>query len=124
AATGLGPLVDAWPGAVGPDIARNAWPARLARNGTLHVNTASSAWAFELGQLEARIRESLGELAPPRLRFAVGPVPEGLADDESRAQIEAVRPSRQHAAAGDEIAAGIGDENFRKIVAKAAALSL
>ena len=29
-------------------IAANAWPARIARDGTLHVATSSSAWAFEL----------------------------------------------------------------------------
>ena len=42
-------VVAAWPEAVGDSIARNAWPARIARDGTLHVATSSSAWAFELG---------------------------------------------------------------------------
>ena len=32
-------LVARWPEAVGRGIARNAWPARIARDGTLHVNT-------------------------------------------------------------------------------------
>ena len=32
----LGPLVRAWPEAVGEAIADNAWPARIARDGTLH----------------------------------------------------------------------------------------
>src|SRR5262245_36843715 len=72
----IGRLADAWASAVGGQIARNAWPARLARDGTLHVNTSSSAWAFELAQLESTVREQLGELAPPRLRFAPGPLPE------------------------------------------------
>src|SRR5205823_12736738 len=31
-------VVEAWPEAVGPMVAANAWPARLARDGTLHVN--------------------------------------------------------------------------------------
>ena len=53
----IGRIADAWPAAVGEQIARNAWPARIARDGTLHVNTSSSAWAFELTQLEATIRE-------------------------------------------------------------------
>jgi len=39
-------LVAAWPGAVGETVAANAWPARLARDGTLHVAAASSTWAF------------------------------------------------------------------------------
>src|SRR5919198_5131115 len=77
--SGLAPLVQAWPDAVGEAIARNAWPARIARDGTLHVHTSSSAWAFELGQLEAtlleRLRAAVGEGTPPRLRFAVGNLP-------------------------------------------------
>ena len=64
-AEGMTEIVRAWPGAVGDQIARNAWPARLARDGTLHVATSSSAWAFELAQLEPklleRLREALGE---------------------------------------------------------------
>ena len=40
-ATGvIGELAEAWPAAVGETIARSAWPARVARDGTLHVNTA------------------------------------------------------------------------------------
>ena len=50
----LGPAGDtveiaaAWPAAVGRAIAANAWPARVSRDGTLHVSTSSSTWAFEL----------------------------------------------------------------------------
>ena len=73
-------LVAAWPAAVGETVAANAWPARLARDGTLHVNAASSTWAFELQQLEGeiagRLREAVPESAPARLRFAAGPLPE------------------------------------------------
>ena len=47
-ASGMAPLVEAWPGVVGAEIARNAWPARLARDGSLHVHTQDSIWAFEL----------------------------------------------------------------------------
>ena len=47
-AAGMAELLRAWPDAVGEEIARNAWPARIARDGTLHVATSSSAWAFEL----------------------------------------------------------------------------
>ena len=123
-ATTLAPLVEAWPTAVGPQIARNAWPARLARDGTLHVHTSSSAWAFELRQLEARIQASLGKHAPRRLRFAVGPLPEPKSDASNDAAAKAVRPSPQHTAAAAELTAQIGDEKLRKVVAKAAALSL
>src|SRR5690348_12204545 len=73
-------VVEAWPRLVGEQVAANAWPARIARDGTLHVNASSSAWAFELGQLEGeilpRLREALGAAAPKRLRFAPGPLPE------------------------------------------------
>ena len=123
-ATMLAPLVEAWPAAVGPEIARNAWPARLARDGTLHVHTSSSAWAFELRQLEARIRELLGEHAPPRLRFIVGPLPEPASDASTETAARAVKPSPKHAAAAAELTAQIGDEKLRKVVAKTAALSL
>ncbi len=44
-AAGMAPIVEAWPAAVGVGIARNAWPARLARDGTLHVHTKDSIWA-------------------------------------------------------------------------------
>jgi len=54
-------VVEAWPAAVGEAVAANAWPARLARDGTLHVAASSSAWAFELGQLEREIVTRLGE---------------------------------------------------------------
>src|SRR5439155_16812388 len=75
-AAGMAPVVEAWPAAVGDVIARNAWPARLARDGTLHVNTSDSIWAFELKSRAEEIRARLGEHAPARLAFAPGPVPE------------------------------------------------
>src|ERR671914_1745239 len=85
---GLGEVVAAWPEAVGPGIAANAWPARISRDGTLHVATSSSAWAFELTQLEGEIRKRLsdaaGDAAPTRLRFAVGHIPETGSDPETK----------------------------------------
>ena len=66
-------FVERWPPSVGETIARNAWPARIARDGTVHVNTADSVWAFELGQRAREIAERLGV---PKLRFAPGPLPE------------------------------------------------
>jgi hypothetical protein len=121
-------VVTAWPDAVGESIARNAWPARLARDGTLHVSTSSSAWAFELGLLEPELRErlaaALGDQAPAKLRFAPGSLPESGAPDVSEAENRAPNITEQHLQAGDELAATISDENLRKIVAKAAAASL
>ena len=121
-------VVAAWPEAVGPSISQNAWPARIARDGTLHVATSSSAWAFELGLLEAQLRErlaeALGERSPKQLRFAPGRLPE--LGDAVRSESTPKPPviSEQHLQAGDELAASISDENLRKVVAKAAAASL
>jgi predicted nucleic acid-binding Zn ribbon protein len=127
-AEGMAEIVRAWPAAVGEQIALNAWPARLARDRTLHVATSSSAWAFELAQLEPKLRERLGErlgeTAPTALRFAPGKLPERSSDEiesRSRRGREATPEERELAAA---LAAEIEDENLRKIVAKAALASL
>ena len=120
-------VVAVWPDAVGNSIARNAWPARIARDGTLHVSTSSSTWAFELGLIESRLverlRDVLGDRAPERLRFAPGRVPEPGApvENEKNAPPEV---TEQHLQAGEEVAEAIGDEKLRKLVAKAAAISL
>jgi hypothetical protein len=121
-------IVRVWPAAVGDTVARNAWPARLARDGTLHVNAVSATWAFELGRLAAtileRLQATLGEAAPPTLRFAPGPVPDADAEaPEDRAeQPPDVAP--EHRVQGAEIAAAIEDEELRGYVARAAAASL
>jgi hypothetical protein len=47
---GMAELVERWPLTVGESIARNAWPARIARDGTVHANTTDSVWAFEIAQ--------------------------------------------------------------------------
>src|SRR5882672_8994876 len=85
-ASGMAPLVEAWPLAVGPQIARNAWPARLARDGTLHVHTQDSIWAFELTTRAEEMRARLGKGAPRRMAFAPGSLPEPALDlpDEVR----------------------------------------
>ncbi|HEY7707933.1 MAG TPA: DUF721 domain-containing protein [Gaiellaceae bacterium] len=121
-------VVAAWPDAVGPSISRNAWPARIGRDGTLHVSTSSSAWAFELGLLEAQLRErldeALGERAPKRLKFAPGRLPEASFPEGPGPESRAPTVTDQHVQAGEELAAAISDENLRKLVAKAAAASL
>jgi predicted nucleic acid-binding Zn ribbon protein len=121
-------IVRAWPVAVGEAIARNAWPARAARDGTLHVATSSSAWAFELSLLEADIRgrlaSALGADAPRGLRFAPGrlPGPESPKLDQER--VPPPRPSPDDRREAERVAATIEDENLRKVVARAAAASL
>jgi hypothetical protein len=121
-------IVRAWPAAVGDDISRNAWPARVARDGTLHVNTSSSAWAFELGLLEQqimeRLREALGRDAPAGLRFAPGRLPEPAREAPAKATAAPPPPSPEEQLEAERLAAPIEDENLRKLVAKAAAASL
>ena len=127
-ALGAAEVVAAWPEAVGPSVARNAWPARLARDGTLHVATSSAAWAFELAQLAPQIveclRAALGEAAPPRLRFAVGPLPEGGAEPSGEASAATPQPGPEERRQAAALTAGLADEELRELVARAAAASL
>ena len=121
-------IVRAWPEVVGETVARNAWPARLARDGTLHVNTASSTWAFELGRLGetllAQLREKLGDATPPTLKFAPGPVPEPDAAGSGATPPRRPHVAAEHRAEAGRIAASIEDEELRELVARAAAASL
>ena len=122
--SGMAPLVEAWPAAVGPEIARNAWPARVARDGTLHIHTQDSIWAFELTSRAAEIIARLGELAPRRLSFAPGPLPEPAADVAVTAVQKPRRPTPEHVAKAASLTRGIRDADLRKVVAKAVAASL
>jgi hypothetical protein len=121
---GVAPIVEAWPQAVGPAVARNAWPARLQRDGTLVVHTASATWAFELGQLEPRIRSLLPNPRPRKLRFVVGPLPEPTPEPAQTPRGTGAEPSAADLDRAAVTAAPIGDENLRKVVAKTIALSL
>jgi len=117
-------LVALWPQVVGDAVAANAWPARLSRDGTLHVNTSSSAWAFELGQLESEIRSRLGEHAPKKLRFAPGPIPEPAPAASGPSRRPPPEPTHEQAEQAREWTAAIGSEELRKTVEKAARGSL
>jgi hypothetical protein len=127
-AAGLGEVVAAWPAAVGEAIAANAWPARIARDGTLHVAAASSAWAFELTQLSSpvleRLREHVGELCPPAIRFSVGPLPEAGAPSETTSARTVPKPSAAETTKAVSMAASVEDPALREAVARAAAASL
>jgi hypothetical protein len=123
-ASGMAPLVEAWPRAVGEEIARNSWPARLGRDGTLHVHTQDSIWAFELTTRADEIRARLAELAPRRLAFAPGPLPTPPAESTEEVRERPPEPTAEHIAKADSLARGIRDEDLRKVVAKAAAASL
>jgi hypothetical protein len=113
AQTGLAEVVERWPNAVGESIARNAWPARIGRDGTLHVSTADSVWAFELGHRTAEIAARLGV---ERVRFAPGPLP---VRQPEPARPGAPQPSRADTSAAAALAAPIEAENLRETVQKA-----
>ena len=127
-AEGMVEIVRAWPEAVGDQIAQNAWPARISRDGKLHVATSSSAWAFELAQLEETLLERLagplGDRLPAGLRFAPGKLPEPPSGGGPTSPRSIGKPSRSDLDTAAELTAGIDDESLRKIVAKAAAASL
>lgn len=125
---GMPEVLAAWPEAVGPMVAANAWPARIARDGTLHVSTSSSAWAFELGQLApeilGRLSEKLGDNAPEALRFAVGRLPEPAPDTPAQARTEVPEPTAEALRRAAELVVGIEDEELRNRVQRAAAFGL
>jgi Dna[CI] antecedent DciA-like protein len=114
---GMAEVLDRWVDAVGPDIARNAWPARIARDGTVHVNTADSVWAFELGH---RASEIAAKLAAPAVRFAPGPLPE----PDEVAPEHAVERTPEDDERARAIASSISDPNLRESVQKAVSFGL
>jgi hypothetical protein len=119
----LGEVVEAWPGAVGELVARNAWPARIARDGTLVVHTKDAVWAFELGYRSAEILDRL-DRGLRGVRFLAGPIPEATpaaAESTLSARPQVTAEQLEQAAA---LAAGIADEELREQVARAAAASL
>ena len=126
----LAELTAAWPEIVGDAVARNAWPLRLSRDGTLHVATASATWAHELDLLQETIldglRARLGDSAPSKLRFATGPIPEPAPVSEApeaalRDPLEVPPEIASEAAAA---AAEIDDDELRELVSRAARASL
>jgi hypothetical protein len=123
APTRIGPILDAWPAAVGDLVARNAWPARVQRDGTLVVNTKDAVWAFELGQ---RSTEIVGRLDRDlrAIRFVPGPIPEATLRAPETAPPSPPRATAAQLERGAALAAGIADEELRERVARAAAASL
>jgi hypothetical protein len=125
----LAALTAAWPEVVGDAVARRAWPLRIARDGTLHVATASATWAQELDLLGAEILEQLaarlGEDAPVKLRFAAGPIPETAAPEPSvdKPSVPTEIPQEVESEAS-AAAAAIEDPDLRELVARAARASL
>jgi hypothetical protein len=130
AALALAEITSAWPEAVGESVARQAWPLRLGRDGTLHVATTSATWAFELDRLSAEIGERLevvmGAAAPGALRFRVGPVPEPGApgDAPEKAPEDVPEASPEAVAEAESVTSAIEDPELRDLVSRAARASL
>jgi hypothetical protein len=127
----LAAVTAAWPAAVGESVARQAWPLRIGRDGTLHIATSSSTWAFELDRLAleilGRLEAGLGvDQVPAKLRFAVGPVPEPgtPAEDASATSSSPPVPTPEEVVAAATAAAVIDDPDLRELVARAARASL
>jgi len=104
---------DAWLAAVGPDIARNAWPARTQADGTLVVHVRDAIWGFELSQQAPEIAARLP--GRPRLRFVPGPLPEEAPEEPPAPR---PGPTAEQAREADELTASITDQDLRESVAK------
>jgi predicted nucleic acid-binding Zn ribbon protein len=124
----LAEVTAAWPDVVGEAIARNAWPLRVGRDGTLHVATTSATWAFELDRMRLEIAErlsnALGQHAPAGLRFRPGPIPEPGAEATIQEPETVAEPSLEVAREAASAAAAIGDPELRELVERAARASL
>lgn len=121
-------IVGCWPEAVGKDIATNAWPARMSRDGTLHVATSSSVWAHELTHCARMILERLtarlGTKTVKRIRFAVGELPERGAERETELEKTVPKVLPEHRRIADLLAGEIADPALRDRVSKAIATSV
>jgi hypothetical protein len=85
------------------------------------VHTRDAIWAFELTQRADEIRK---RLEVDGLKFVPGPVPEGSEEGVSTpATAPPVASDDQRRRAAD-LAAGIGDEELRKLVQKAVEMGL
>jgi hypothetical protein len=94
----------------------------------LHVSTSSASWAFELTHLApeilVRLRETLGDDAPPKLRFAPGNLPARGQEAEPEETRHGPEVGAELKQAADDLASCIDDDELRELVARAAALSL
>jgi len=109
---GPGAAAEAWAQAVGPQIATNAWPARVQADGTLVVHVRDAIWGFELTQRAAEIAARLP--GRPRLRFLPGPLP----TQDAPPTRPVPNPTAEQAREALAIAAAITDPELRESVAR------
>ncbi|HET7566378.1 MAG TPA: DUF721 domain-containing protein [Gaiellaceae bacterium] len=115
-------LAAGWPEAVGTEIARNAWPARVKGDGTLVVHVRDSIWGFELTQRAGEISQRLP--GSPRLEFVPGPVPDAGPEAPSAEPEYRLQATLEQTREAAELAAPIEDAALRDAVARAARASL
>ena len=126
----LATLTEAWPDVVGNAIARQAWPLRISRDGTLHVATSSATWANELAfhgeEIVERLRSRLGPDAPARLKCAAGPIPETAPPPDPLERLEQTTAEvpADIVLEADSAASAIDDPELRELVSRAARASL
>jgi hypothetical protein len=118
----MGELLAAWEAAVGSEIARNAWPARFQRDGTLIVHCKDAVWAFELQHRASEIRPRLPETPP--LKFVPGPLPEPGAEPPQAAPQGSPPVTLEVRQKAAELAAAIDDPELRELVERAIRSSL
>jgi hypothetical protein len=118
----MGDVLAAWEDAVGPEIARNAHPARFQRDGTLIVHCKDAIWSFELGHRAAEIGGRLP--GKPALKFVPGPLPEPGAEPAAASPARAPAVTLEERARAAAWAAEIDDPELRELVARAAEISL
>jgi hypothetical protein len=104
---------EAWLAAVGPEIARNAWPARTQADGTLIVHVRDAIWGFELSQQAPEIAARLP--GRPRLRFVPGPLPE---EAPAELPVALPEPTPEQVREAEAMTASIDDQDLRESVAK------
>jgi hypothetical protein len=116
-----------WRRAVPERVYTRARPVRI-HNGTLHVHTATSAWASELEhwkeQLLASVRRHAPEARVRAIRFRVGPLPElpsGSRPEHTPAPPVCVAPLPEQLA---RALAAIDDDDLRGAIEAAAAVGI
>ena len=118
----MGDILRAWEAAVGPEIARNAQPARFQRDGTLIVHAKDAVWAFELGHRAAEIGSRLP--GKPALKFVPGPLPEPGAEPPPATPQEPPPTTLETKRKAADLAAVIEDPDLRELVERAIRSSL
>jgi hypothetical protein len=87
-------LEAAWADIVGPQVAKNSYPARIVQD-TLLISTRSSAWSHQLSLLSEHVLRAVHARIPAagitQLRFKVGSLPQQPTRSAARSHRSAVR---------------------------------